>query len=364
MNCKLFIIAGEDSGDLHGSNLIEALNKKIHFLKTRGVGGDKLASKGMELIAHVRDINFMGFWEIIKNIGTIRRLFKKVHEDIAAFEPDAVVLIDYPGFNLRLAKQLHKKGIKIFYYISPQVWAWKKGRVKSIQRFVDKMYVILPFEKSFYADEGVEVEFVGHPLLDVVPRRVPRLNAENTIALLPGSRKQEIGRMLPEMLKLVDRFPGYRFIVAGAPSQQASFYDTFIQDSPAELWMNRTYELLEQADYACVTSGTATLETALFGVPQVVVYKGSRISYEIGKRLVQVPYISLVNLIMEKPVVEELIQGEFHVDNLESALRKLMDPQELSRMEEDYKSLREVLGSEGASFRTASHILKELSDSA
>ena len=389
MKLKLFVVAGEDSGDLHGSNLIQALKEKVvpslvessqedpiasneggilssqsHYITTKGVGGDKLAERGMELIAHVKDINFMGFWEIIKNLGTIRKLFKRVHEEIEAFEPDAVILIDYPGFNLRLAKQLHKKGIKVFYYISPQVWAWKKGRVKQIQRFVDKMYVILPFEKSFYADEGVEVEFVGHPLLDVVPPRALNTASGNTIALLPGSRKQEIIRMLPEMLKLVERFPDYRFVIAGAPSQEEGFYQEYIKDSRVELWMNRTYELLQQAAYACVTSGTATLETALFGVPQVVAYKGSRLSYEIGKRLVQVPFISLVNLIMEREVVEELIQTDFHTDNLERALRDLMQPEKHRRVQEEYARLRQVLGSEGASDRTAAHIYSELSISA
>ena len=389
MKLKLFVVAGEDSGDLHGSNLIQALKEKVvpslvessqedpiasnggdilssqsHYITTKGVGGDKLAERGMELIAHVKDINFMGFWEIIKNLGTIRKLFKRVHEEIEAFEPDAVILIDYPGFNLRLAKQLHKKGIKVFYYISPQVWAWKKGRVKQIQRFVDKMYVILPFEKSFYADEGVEVEFVGHPLLDVVPPRALNAASGNTIALLPGSRKQEIIRMLPEMLKLVERFPDYRFVIAGAPSQEEGFYQEYIKDSRVELWMNRTYELLQQAAYACVTSGTATLETALFGVPQVVAYKGSRLSYEIGKRLVQVPFISLVNLIMEREVVEELIQTDFHTDNLERALRDLMQPEKHRRVQEEYARLRQVLGSEGASDRTAAHIYSELSISA
>lgn len=361
---RIFLIAGEDSGDLHGSNLVKALHSRDQAIRVRGVGGDKLAEAGMDLMAHVKDINFMGFWEVIKNLRKIRRLFKRVHAAIDSYLPDALILIDYPGFNLRLAKQLAGRGIPIFYYISPQVWAWKKGRVKSIQQYVDHMYVILPFEKGFYAEEGVEVEFVGHPLLDVVNSSSDKQKPGNTIALLPGSRKQEIKRMLPTMLRLVPRFPGYHFIVAGAPSQEEGFYQELIQDSPVELRMNQTYEILKEADYACVTSGTATLETALFHVPQIVVYKGNPLSYAIGKRLVQVPFISLVNLILDREAVTELIQAEFNTKKLESTLRKLMDGEEEKRISEAYEELRKKLGEGGASQRVAEHILKELNKSA
>ncbi len=386
---KVFLLAGEDSGDLHGANLVKALKDCVrqqlmnfavsevgetgfkwktfpplsYYLQVRGVGGDKLSEVGVELIAHVKDINFMGFWEVLKNLRTIRQLFHRVHAEIEDFQPDAVILIDYPGFNLRLAKQLQGKGIKIFYYISPQVWAWKKGRVKSIEKYVDRMYVILPFEQSFYAKEGVEVEFVGHPLLDVVESKEKSPPSEKIIALLPGSRKQEIGRMLPIMLQMVPLFPDYRFVVAGAPSQEASFYHSLIGDISVELRMNQTYELLSQASYACVTSGTATLETALFNVPQVVVYKGNPISYTIGKRLVNVEFISLVNLILGRKAVEELIQRAFTAEKLEQTLKNLMEEKNSQKMLTDYEELRKKLGDGGASARTAGLIFSELSKS-
>lgn len=360
---KIYLIAGEDSGDLHGSNFIKALKTAAPDLEVRGVGGELMKAQHMDLVAHIRDINFMGFWEVVKNLGTIRRLFKTVKSDISEWKPDAVVLIDYPGFNLRLAKFLKALDIQVFYYISPQLWAWKKGRVKTIRKYVDRMWVILPFEEAFYARENVEVDFVGHPLLDVIEPMSADSHAvppKPRIALLPGSRKQEIKRMLPPMLELVDRFPQAEFVVAGAPSQPATFYHEIIGERPVSLAMNKTYEVLTQADAAIVTSGTATLETALFRVPEVVCYKGSPISYWIGKQLVKVKYISLVNLILDRVAVTELIQFDFTPDRVANELTKLLQAEVRDRMQEDYQELRVKLGDAGASERAAQLLLKSL----
>ncbi len=357
---KVYIIAGEDSGDLHGANLVKALKGLANTVEIRGVGGDKLAGEGAELVAHIRDINFMGFWEVLTNIRTIQNLFSTVKKDIVSWKPDIAILIDYPGFNLRMTRFIREQGIKSVYYISPQVWAWKKGRVKTIRKYVDQMLVILPFEKAFYHKEGVDVEFVGHPLLDAI-RDLKESGAHpdsHTIALLPGSRKQEIKRMLPIMLAVTDHFPDKRFVIAGAPSQSKAFYEPMIEGRKVELRMNDTYNVLRQADYAIVTSGTATLETALLKVPQIVVYKGSALSYWIGKRLVKVPFISLVNLILEKKAVEELIQQDYTIKKLTSTLNQLKHPENTRKVMDDYQILREKLGNEGASQRAALKILQ------
>lgn len=359
---KLYIIAGEDSGDLHGSNLIAALRKLRPDLEIRGVGGDKLADQGVELVAHVRDINFMGFIEIVKNLGTIRKLFRTVKQDIDEWKPDATILIDYPAFNLRLAPFFKKLGTKVFYYISPQVWAWKKNRVKQIRQFTDRLFVILPFEKDFYAKEGLDVDFVGHPLMDVI-RTEPGHHEKNpVVALLPGSRKQEIQRMLPIMLEVADRFPAYEFVVAGAPSQAEEFYLPIIGGRSVKLEMGKTYEVLKNAKYALVTSGTATLETALYDIPQVVCYKGRYLSYLIGKRLVNVKYISLVNLILDRLLITELIQTDLTPDKLEHELQNLMDPIKERRVKLGYVELRQKLGQQGASKQTAELINQYLGD--
>ncbi len=359
---KLYIIAGEDSGDLHGSNLIKALRAKVP-LAVRGIGGDNMQAQGVELVAHIKDTNFMGFVEILRNINKIRKLFRTIKSDIINWKPDAVVLIDYPGFNLRMAKFIHQLGIKVLYYISPQVWAWKKGRVKKIKKYTDRMLVILPFEQAFYAREGVEVDFVGHPLLDVIDLQTNAQEAAGKpiVALLPGSRKQEIHRMLPVMLALADHFPSYQFVIAGAPSQEKEFYQQLIGHSDLGLVMNQTYQLLAKASYAIVTSGTATLETALFRVPEIVCYKGSAISYFIGKRLVKVEFISLVNLILGRKAVAELIQYEYTVDKVAHQLKRLMQVDTQKHLFKDYDELREKLGNKGASKRAATVILEELS---
>ena len=359
---KLYFIAGEDSGDLHTGNLIRALRARHPDLQARGVGGDRMAAAGADLVAHVRDINFMGFWEVVRNLRIIRRLFRTVKADIAAWKPDAVVLVDYPGFNLRLAPFLKGLGLPVYYYISPQLWAWKQGRVKQIQRYVDRMFVILPFEADFYARHGVEVDFVGHPLLDALAEAAPALTPGDrpVLALLPGSRRQEIKRMLPVMLTLAQAFPEYACVVAGAPSQQADFYHDLIGTAPVRLVMNQTYPLLRMAQLAVVTSGTATLETALHGVPQVVGYKGGFISYQIGRRLVKVPFISLVNLILGRAAVTELIQDAFTPARLQAEVKALTDPDRRAAIEAAYAELRTKLGAQGASDRMATALLQHL----
>lgn len=350
---KWYVISGEDSGDLHASNLIKALQQLSPDATFRGVGGDKLAAEGMELLAHIRDINFMGFWEVITHLGTIRKLFRTVEKDIANWKPDAVILVDYPGFNLRIAKYIKSLGIKIYYYISPQVWAWKKGRVKTIKALVDKMLVILPFEEDFYRKEGLEVDFVGHPLLDVIKPDVRLQQSPPVIALLPGSRKQEIKRNLPVMLDVIDKFPEYKFVVAGAPSQNEAYYASMIGNYRVELLMNQTYSLLQKASYAIVASGTATLETALFRVPQVVCYKGSLITYLIAKSMIEVPYISLVNLILNRGLLDELIQDDCTSEKIAAALTLLMESEKASEIQNGYQELQNMLGNAGASRRAA-----------
>lgn len=361
---KIYFLSGEDSGDLHAANLIKGMQSLDNELQFRGVGGDKMQARGMELVAHVRDINFMGFLEVIQNLGTIRRLFRTVEADILAWKPDVVVLIDYPGFNLRLAKWLHKQGIRVFYYISPQLWAWKKGRIEKVRAYIDRMYVILPFEKDFYAKEGIEVEFHGHPLLDAVADFTPTKPIEKQekplIAILPGSRTQEIKKMLPLMLKMTAYFPNYRFLIAGAPSKGAEFYQEMIGNSPAELRMKQTYPILSEAYAALVTSGTATLETALFNVPQVVCYKGSAISVWIAKRVANVKYISLVNLILDKLAVTELIQGDFHEKRLVEEVEMLLNIQTRKPILDNYAELHKKLGNVGASQRVAKSMLDRL----
>jgi lipid-A-disaccharide synthase len=363
---KYYIIAGEASGDLHGSNLIKEIKRLDEASEIRCWGGDKMQAAGGELVKHYRDLAFMGFTEVLMNLGTILRNINFCKKDILAFKPDTLILIDYPGFNLRIANWAKEQGLKVIYYISPQVWAWKENRVKKMKQCIDKMLVILPFEKDYYKNKwDWEVEYVGHPLVEEIERykahgTSDKLSGKRIIALLPGSRKQEIAKKLPVMLEASKKFPGYRFIIAEAPSVDESFYKTFTDKyANVSAVKNRTYELLMQAKAALVTSGTATLETALFGVPEVVCYKGSFISYQIGKRLVHVKYICLVNLIMDKPVVKELIQHELTAENLERELSALLhDEKEISRLQDDYAALKELLGGHGnASANAAGSIL-------
>jgi len=358
---KLYIIAGEASGDLHGSNLIKALKSQHPDLKCRVWGGDLMQAAGGDLVKHYRDLAFMGFLEVAKNLRTILRNIAFCKKDILDFQPNALVLIDYPGFNLRIAKWAKQQGFKVIYYISPQIWAWHTSRVHDIRRDVDKMLVILPFEVDFYKKYSVEVEFVGHPLLDAVGTNNEQQTTNNLVALLPGSRRQEVLRILPRMLEVTSGFPDYEFVVAGATSLPAGFYQPFLEKYPnVRLLRGQTYDLFRQAKAALVKSGTSTLEAALFGVPQVVCYAGSPVSYLIARRLVKVQYISLVNLIMDKPLVRELIQDELNSTNLKSALAEILNPEKASALQAGYTELRQKLGDGGASNRAAHAILKFL----
>ena len=381
---KYYLIAGEASGDLHGSNLIKEIKKRDAGAEIRCWGGDLMEGAGGMVVKHYKDLAFMGFVEVVMNLKTIMRNLRFCKEDIAAFGPDVVVLIDYPGFNLRMAKWAKEQKYKVVYYISPQVWAWKESRVKGIRQWVDKMLVILPFEKSFYQKWDYAVDYVGHPLVQVVEEAVSEkkekplhcvslLNnepvfidytdaaAKPVVALLPGSRKQEITIKLPLMLEASKRFPQYRFIVAQAPGQPLEFYQQALAAFPQVMLAiaGQTYHLLSLAKAALVTSGTATLETALFGVPQVVCYKGSNISYQIAKRLVKIKYISLVNLIMDKPVVKELIQNELTAENITVELEAVLhNERRILQIKNDYRELKALLQKEGnASARAAAEIV-------
>ena len=369
---KYYIIAGEASGDLHGSNLIREIRKLDNIADIRCWGGDLMEHAGAHLVKHYRDLAYMGFIEVVMNLRTIMKNLKFCKQDILQFKPDVIILIDYPGFNLRIAEWAKHQHIKVAYYISPQVWAWKENRGKQIRKNVDKMLVILPFEKDFYKKRSFDVEYVGHPLADVVesaqndieplPNTLASpLNEPNIIALLPGSRAQEVTKKLPVMLEVSRAFPDYRFIIAKAPSLDDRFYEQLMEPyKNVRSIRNKTYQLLLHAKAALVTSGTATLETALFGVPQVVCYKGSNISYQIAKRLIKVKYISLVNLIMDKEVVKELIQNEMNVQNVTTELRRVLkDRDTIIRMKRDYADLKKLLSEGGnASEKAAKSIVQ------
>lgn len=366
---KYYLIAGEASGDLHGANLMKELRKQDSEASFRFWGGDLMQAVGGANVSHYKERAFMGFLEVVKNLKTVTGFIKQCKADLAANKPDALILIDYPGFNLRIAEFAHELGIPVHYYISPQIWAWKEGRIKQIKAFVDHMYVILPFEKDFYAKHNYPVHFVGHPLLDAIQtideesdfRSRWNLDKGPIIALLPGSRKQEIKIKLPIMLSVVEDFPDYQFILAGAPGIDPSYYLSFTESSRVKVVQNDTYQLLAHAEAALVTSGTATLETALFEVPEVVCYKSSSISYHIAKWLIKVKYISLVNLIMDREVVKELIQHELDKAHLKKELSSIIaGGLKRRQLKDDYKQLKEKLGKGGASENTAKLILSSL----
>ncbi|MCZ8198391.1 MAG: lipid-A-disaccharide synthase [Flavobacterium sp.] len=368
---KYYIIAGEASGDLHGSNLMKALYKEDANAEIRFWGGDLMLNVGGTLVKHYRELAFMGFIEVVFNLKTILNNINFCKKDIENFNPDAIIFIDYPGFNMRIAKWAKEKGIQTHYYISPQIWAWKESRIKAIKRDFDKLYVILPFEKDFYEKKHhFPVEFVGHPLIDAIQTRKVtdemtfkkenNLDEKPIIAILPGSRKQEITKMLSVMLSVVDDFADYQFVIAGAPSQEFSFYEQFLKNKNVHFVANKTYDLLSHSYASLVTSGTATLETALFKVPEVVCYKGSWASYQIAKRIITLKYISLVNLIMDKEVVTELIQENCNTKNIKIELQKLINPATRNTILENYDLLEAKLGGIGASEKTAKFIIKNL----
>ncbi len=376
-NMKYYIIAGEASGDLHGSNLIKSLKKQDKQAVIRAWGGDMMAEAGAELRKHYRDLAFMGFLEVVKNLRTILRNIDFCKKDILDFQPDVIIFIDYPGFNLRIAKWAKQENFKTFYYISPQIWAWHTSRVHGIKATVDRMFCILPFEKAFYKQYNFDVDFVGHPLLDVIAdaekislydfKKQNGLDNRPIIALLPGSRRQEIEKMLSIMLTVQPYFLDYQLVIAAASAQNLNFYDTFLKNTDGtsrisregvKIIQNQTYSLLQHATAALVKSGTSTLETAMFGVPEVVCYKGSKLSFAIAKRVIKVKYISLVNLIADREIVKELIQDDLNTENLVRELQSAIDNQAV--IKKDYDLLRGMLGNAGASEKTAALMFEYL----
>jgi lipid-A-disaccharide synthase len=361
---KYYLIAGEASGDLHASNLIKALKHIDADADFRAMGGDAMKGVGAKLSKHYSEMSFMGFIEVLQNISTIRKTFDFIKKDIQNFNPTALILIDFSGFNLRIAKWAHERGILVHYYIAPQVWASRSSRVEKIRAYVDHLYVTLPFELEFYHKHNHEATFVGHPLIDAMAGSNETdtnqflsdqgLGERPIIALLPGSRKQEISRILPELIKATKGFNDFDIVVAGAPSQTPSFYQPYLKET--KIIFGKTQQLLQVAHLAVVTSGTATLETALIGTPQVVVYKTSPVSYAIGKRIVTLKYISLVNLILDRMAVEELIQDECSPEKIKAAIDELLDDAVRERMTQDYLELVKALGDSGASKRTAKAI--------
>jgi lipid-A-disaccharide synthase len=372
---RYFIIAGEQSGDLHGSNLIKGLKKADTDAVIKGWGGDLMENAGMTLLNHYRSTAFMGFVVILKNLRKILKNITLCKEHIADFNPDAVILIDYPAFNLRIAEFAREKGYKVYYYISPKLWAWKENRVRKVKQFVDRMYIIFPFEVAFYEKHGIDVEYLGNPLVDEIECR-KRSAAEKTgpadhyttghkpvIALLPGSRKHEVAHILPQMLKVIPHFPDYKFVIAGVRNLNDQLYQKIIDGRPVTLAREETYDILNSAGAALVTSGTATLEAALLGTPQVVCYKGDFLSALIAWMLIRVKFVSLVNLILGYEAVRELLQYSLNRKNLVIELRAVL-PGGVRRdkMLSDYNLLKEKLGPSGASVRVSEDMVKRLTD--
>jgi lipid-A-disaccharide synthase len=369
---KYYIIAGEASGDLLGSYLMKAIKKMDANADFRCWGGDLMETQGGEIIKHYKELAFMGFWEVAKNLRTILNNIAVCKVDILLYEPEVIILIDYPGFNLRIAEFAKEQHTRVVYYVSPQVWAWKKNRVHKIKRNVDTMITILPFEKDFYAKYNYEAHYVGHPLLDVIHDEMQNddkhtfkdnynIDARPVIAILPGSRKQELQKILPIMVQMVEHFPEYQFVMSKVKGQPLALYQSFIKNKPITLVEGNTYSLLRYAQAAIVTSGTATLETALWNIPQVVCYKGSFLSYCVAKAVVgkHLKYISLVNLILDKPAVTELIQYDCNAEKLKEALAKIVyNSTIIDEMKNDYKQLQHILGDAGASENAAKLIVK------
>ncbi len=375
---RYYIISGEASGDLHGSNLIKELKKIDSNAKFRAWGGNLMQKEGAEIIKHYKDLAFMGFAEVIKNLSTIKKNMSFCVNDVKNYNPDVLILVDYPGFNLRIAKKLYGSGIKIFYYISPTIWAWHKSRIKTIRKYIDKMFVILPFEKDFYKHLSYNVDYVGNPVKDAVCEYLEtkkdytlknfindnNLSNNKKIAILPGSRNQEIEKILPIMLSVVKNYTDFEFIIAAAPNYtEKYFYKNFNIPYNVKILNNKTYDILNFSDFALVASGTATLETALFNTPQIVCYKTSNISYYIAKSLVNIKYISLVNLIMDNNVITELIQNDFTNKKLSNELNKLIfDKKYLNNIFENYKILNKKIGEKGTSKRLAKLITDYLNN--
>ena len=373
---KYYIIAGEASGDLHGSNLVKEIKKLDTEAKIRGWGGDLLKGEGVNVIKHYKDHNFMGFWEVIINLRTILKNISFCKKDISNYAPDALILIDFPGFNMRIAKYISTfKDIPVLYFIAPQVWAWKESRVKQIKSYIHKLFVILPFEKEFFKKHKIEAHYNGHPLVEHIDNFIKKdsinrnefyekhqLNqSKEIITLLPGSRKQEIEKKLPLMLDVCDKYENEYNIVIGGISHFEKIYQKYTLKRNATVIYSDTYNTLKNSNVALVTSGTATLETAFFEVPQIVCYKSSWISYIIAKNLVKVDFISLVNLILKKEAVKELIQNDLNHKTLSIELNKLIHNAEVrTKVISDYKALKNICKGENVSRLTATEMLKTI----
>ena len=371
---KYYLIAGEASGDLHGSKLMRGLKGSDQGAEFRYFGGDLMAAEGGTLVQHYRETAVMGLFKVISNLGRISRNLKQCRQDILEYGPDAIILIDYSGFNLRIARWAKPAGFRVIYYISPKVWVWNTRRVRTIKSSVDRMYVILPFEVDFYREHDYDVEYVGNPVLDAVEERAGNpetrteflerngLEDKPLIALLAGSRRQEIRHCLPEMLAVINEFPGYRFVIAGAPGLAPEYYDKYLGGSDVPVIFQQTYELLMQSEAAVVTSGTATLETALFGVPEAVVYKMGKVTYYVGKQFIKPKFFSLVNLIMGREVVREILQTRVRRKISAELHRILEDDAYRGKMLGDFRELKALLGETGAHLRLADRIFGYLSD--
>ncbi len=373
---KYYIIAGEPSGDLHASNLMKSLIKEDNDFDCRFWGGDLMKKVGGVMVRHYNETAFMGIKEVIVNLGKIKANFKICKSDILEYNPDVLILVDYPGFNLRMAEFAHKKGIKVFYYISPKIWAWNTGRVKKIKACVDKMFTILPFETDFYKTHQVPIDYVGNPVLDAIENRPHKnedletfkernqLDNRPIVALLAGSRQQELNNVLPVMISMIKHFPNYQFVIAGAPSFTIDDYKPFIQDKEVKVIFNETYELLQQAHGALVTSGTATLETALLECPQIVCYKmwgGKTITRFVKRFILKVKYISLVNLIVNQEAVKEIIQDDLNEANVQLELEKLLNNQDYRiNIFNHYNQLHQIMGKPGTSDRAAKLMVNAL----
>ncbi len=370
---KYFLVAGEQSGDLHGSNLVRELKASDKDAEAVCWGGDLMENAGARLLMHYRKTAFMGFTVIVKNLGTISRHLSLCKKQIIEFSPDVIILIDFPAFNLRIAKFAKKKGLRVFYYISPKFWAWNEGRVKKVKKYVDRMFIIFPFETGFYGKYGIPVKYGGNPLVDEIEKKrasLPSrkeiisslgLDEKPVIAMLAGSRKHEVESILPQMIKAAKHFPEYQFVLAGVKNLPDELYSRILNEEPVKLFREKTYEILNIADAALVKSGTATLETALLGIPQVVCYKGDFFSMLISWALIKVKYISLVNLIMDSEVVKELLQYKVNEKNLVKELKSILPGGEnRAKMIDDYKTLSEKLGPSGASARIAAEMISEM----
>lgn len=373
---RYFIIAGEASGDLHGSNLIKGIREMDKEAQIRCWGGDLMKEAGAELIRHYKEGAIMGFVEVVANLGKLAKNLQDCKNDIVKYNPDAVILIDYPGFNFRIAKFAKERGMRVFYYIAPKVWAWKEKRVHKLKKYVDRLFIIFPFEIEYFKKWGIDAIYRGNPLLDSVDnhssseeskeafeQRCGIGSAEKTVALLAGSRRSEIKYLLPRMMQVAGRYPEYRFLMACAPSMEREFYEGIIGNkcSNIKLLFGETYSILRHSDAAIISSGTASLEAALIGVPQVVCYGGNEISYQIARSVVKLKYISLANLIMDKGLFKELIQHDCTTQKISAELDNLLGNSAYrEKMLADYRDVRNILGGKGASAKVASAMIEEL----